>query len=76
MPGFMVWFLAGAADPDRRRKRGAIAGDGNRLKTNFDCVMIPWGDGAFLIPRSITTLIAIAVDPLGRTDYQVRPPRH
>jgi hypothetical protein len=42
MPGFMVWFLADAADPDRRRTRRAITGDGQRLKTNFDRVMIRW----------------------------------
>jgi hypothetical protein len=35
MPGFMVWFLAGATDPDRQHKRRPIAGDGRRLKTKF-----------------------------------------
>src|ERR1700734_3084710 len=36
MPGFMVSFLAGAPDPDRPRKQGAIAGHRHRLKIKFD----------------------------------------
>src|ERR1700733_11040395 len=36
MPGFMVWSLADAADPDRPRKPRAIAGPRRRLKTKFE----------------------------------------
>jgi hypothetical protein len=41
MPGFMLWFLAGAADPDRPRERGAIAGRRRGLKVKFFVAAAP-----------------------------------